>query len=635
MDSQKKKRTLTRSVEKIEKNQQIPIFGTQNDGDSEGLDETSRTFERLVQRSALEEEVLLLQTRLEEELELRSVLESALSNVSGALTSFPHHLPIAAQELLADITVLEVAVLKLKEKSTALQWQVGQERTEREIALLRQGRSGTLMSLQPMIRHQDPGSSGFSPSFSSSPNLKHLTKTQLTDRQGCQAAELTLQQLQIIEKDYEDLKTKYSLSNGHHDDVQHSIQKPFESFFTQSSLLTSAVVAESCEDDPMLLSAETTRTPNQLSEQMVHCMVSIYCHLADLNLASLKVGSSSPSRPSRDGIHSPTSPFGGSHQANSDSLSSISESSLLSFARSPLVDLRNKEEEEVIGTDAMTPDPFKVPDKIPWRMDIGAYGHTFEVPWLSVGKHQLEYAAQALKGFKLLVEQLASVDPSHLSHDEKLAFWINLYNTVMMHGYLAYGIPQSDLKFFSLLQKAAYTVGGHSFNAATIEYCLLKSKSTATRPQIMLLMALHRNKLTEAQMKFGIEQPEPLINFALCCGTRSAPMVRIYTADKVHLQLQDAFHDYIQAAVGMSTKGKLLVPKLLQCYAREFVEDNALLAWICDLLPNSQVAMICEYVQQRHRHHRILGSRNFTIIPFDFTFRYLFPADIARELMSI
>jgi hypothetical protein len=564
-----------------------------------------------------------------------------------------------AQELLADITVLEVAVLKLKEKSTALQWQVGQERTEREIALLRQGRSGTLMSLQPMIRHQDPGSSGFSPSFSSSLNLKHLTKNQLTDRQGCQAAELTLQQLQIIEKDYEDLKTKYSLSNGHHDDVQHSIQKPFESFFTQSSLLTSAVVAESCEDDPMLLSgvtppalitqeaeplhsqmlispsssqeqekhiilpettsgldsslkastpvdhhvkdvpschpsppsplpfsnkehlwnfsdseddpivgnhdqqlsgqqlspvisspryvsaeeekdgwelndlAETTRTPNQLSEQMVHCMVSIYCHLADLNLASLKVGSSSPSRPSRDGIHSPTSPFGGSHQANSDSLSSISESSLLSFARSPLVDLRNKEEEEVIGTDAMTPDPFKVPDKIPWRMDIGAYGHTFEVPWLSVGKHQLEYAAQALKGFTLLVEQLASVDPSHLSHDEKLAFWINLYNTVMMHGYLAYGIPQSDLKFFSLLQKAAYTVGGHSFNAATIEYCLLKSKSTATRPHIMLLMALHRNKLTEAQMKFGIEQPEPLINFALCCGTRSAPMVREnpYTID--------------------------------------------------------------------------------------------------------
>lgn len=46
-------------------------------------------------------QVLLLQTRLEEELELRSVLESALSNVSGALTSFPHHLPIAVRSRIS------------------------------------------------------------------------------------------------------------------------------------------------------------------------------------------------------------------------------------------------------------------------------------------------------------------------------------------------------------------------------------------------------------------------------------------------------------------------------------------------------------------------------------------------------
>jgi hypothetical protein len=46
-------------------------------------------------------QVLLLQTRLEEELELRSVLESALSNVFGALTSFPHHLPIAVRSRIS------------------------------------------------------------------------------------------------------------------------------------------------------------------------------------------------------------------------------------------------------------------------------------------------------------------------------------------------------------------------------------------------------------------------------------------------------------------------------------------------------------------------------------------------------
>lgn len=85
---------------------------------------------------------------------------------------------------------------------------------------------------------------------------------------------------------------------------------------------------------------------------------------------------------------------------------------------------------------------------------------------------------------RTLVEQLAKVNPIHLSNDEKLAFWINLYNAMIMHvssfskpwciwvkfnskkfrlilvcsyqGYLAYGVPKSDLKLFSLMQKVSF-----------------------------------------------------------------------------------------------------------------------------------------------------------------------------------
>ena len=32
-----------------------------------------------------------------------------------------------------------------------------------------------------------------------------------------------------------------------------------------------------------------------------------------------------------------------------------------------------------------------------------------------------------------MVEQLEKVDPSKLKHDEKLAFWINIYNALLMH----------------------------------------------------------------------------------------------------------------------------------------------------------------------------------------------------------
>ncbi len=34
---------------------------------------------------------------------------------------------------------------------------------------------------------------------------------------------------------------------------------------------------------------------------------------------------------------------------------------------------------------------------------------------------------------RLMVEQLEKVDPRQMTHEEKLAFWINIYNALMMH----------------------------------------------------------------------------------------------------------------------------------------------------------------------------------------------------------
>ena len=85
--------------------------------------------------------------------------------------------------------------------------------------------------------------------------------------------------------------------------------------------------------------------------------------------------------------------------------------------------------------------------------------------------------------FRSMVEQLEKVDPGRLKHEEKLAFWINIYNALLMHvmisqpicescklryflcillsyryysamqAYLAYGIPRNNLKRMTLLQR--------------------------------------------------------------------------------------------------------------------------------------------------------------------------------------
>jgi hypothetical protein len=40
-----------------------------------------------------------------------------------------------------------------------------------------------------------------------------------------------------------------------------------------------------------------------------------------------------------------------------------------------------------------------------------------------------------------------------------------------------------------------------------------------------IMTALHRHKVNQELIKYGIEQMEPLVNFALCCGAQSSPMV--------------------------------------------------------------------------------------------------------------
>jgi hypothetical protein len=273
-----------------------------------------------------------------------------------------------------------------------------------------------------------------------------------------------------------------------------------------------AVLHDSAMKLQRQLSSKCFGNPNQLSEDIVRCMKNIFISLSD----SCRESSRTPSTEKQQSGPSPSGNY------SISAFWSLSEpTSISSWVQSPQVDLNYNN--NLLASETVF-DPYKAREKLSWA-DIGSYGAAAEVSWMSVGKKQLEYAAESLRKFRLLIEQLAEVNPIHLGDDAKLAFWINLYNALMMHAYLAYGVPRSDIKLFSLMQKAAYTIGGHSFSAAFIEYVILKMKPPNHRPQMALLLALQKIKVPEEQKKFCIGSPEPLLTFALSCGLYSSPAV--------------------------------------------------------------------------------------------------------------
>lgn len=76
-----------------------------------------------------------------------------------------------------------------------------------------------------------------------------------------------------------------------------------------------------------------------------------------------------------------------------------------------------------------------------------------EISWISTDKNKFSRASYAINNYRVLVEQLEKVNLSRMEMNAQTAFWINIYNSLIMHAYLAYGIPHSSLRRLALFYK--------------------------------------------------------------------------------------------------------------------------------------------------------------------------------------
>ncbi|BBN00291.1 hypothetical protein MPTK1_1g27890 [Marchantia polymorpha subsp. ruderalis] len=352
-------------------------------------------------------------------------------------------------------------------------------------------------------------------------------------------------------------------------------------------------------------------TPNRLSEELVRCMAAIYCKLADPPLSASSA---------------PISPSSCSSSSSGSSMTTTSSSprgfSTDSWAGSP--GWRGADNTSEV---AALVDPFQLKDR---KGDVvGAYSSAVEVPWICVDKDRLTYAARALRNFRSMVEQLEKVDPGLMKHEEKMAFWINVYNALMMHAYLAYGIPRSHLKRLSLVQKASYKVGPHSINAHMIEHCILGCRSRRPTQWLQTFFSTaSKFKSGDERKSYALDKVEPLVCFALCCGGRSDPAIRVYSAKHVRQELECARRDYLQASIGIRSGSRVLLPRILEWYARECsIAHSNLLEWVCQFVSDKQQAAIKKFLSSKSQKN---AANCVEWLPYNSTFRYIFVRDLAR-----
>lgn len=211
-----------------------------------------------------------------------------------------------------------------------------------------------------------------------------------------------------------------------------------------------------------------------------------------------------------------------------------------------------------------------------------------------------------------------------MKHEEKLAFWINVHNALVMHAFLVYGIPQNNLKRVSLLLKAAYNVGGHAISVDMMQRSILGCRLPRPGQWLRLLFSMKTKfKVGDARKAYAIEHPEPLLHFALCSGSHSDPAVRVYTSKRVFEELETAKHEYIQSTFLVHKEQKILLPKIVESFAKDTGLCSAdLMEMIEHFMPDFQ-----RKSNQPFQHKRTWKGIEW--IPHNFTFRYLLSKEVA------
>ncbi|KAF2541649.1 hypothetical protein F2Q68_00028700 [Brassica cretica] len=261
-------------------------------------------------------------------------------------------------------------------------------------------------------------------------------------------------------------------------------------------------------------------------------------------------------------------------------------------------------------------DPYR--NCLEWRArELGAYKNLCSVDASSIDLGRRTNASFLIHRLKFLLNKLSVVNLDGLSHQQKLAFWINTYNSCVMNAFLEHGVPGTPEMVVALMQKATIVVGGHLLNAITIEHFILRlpyhlkftCPKTATHEEM------------RAHSAFGLEWSEPLVTFALACGSWSSPAVRVYTAGNVEEELEAAKRDYLQASVGISKKNRLMLPKVLDWYLLDFAKDlESLLDWVCLQLPDKLREEALKCMERKNKESLM---ELVQVVPYDFSFRLL------------
>lgn len=347
------------------------------------------------------------------------------------------------------------------------------------------------------------------------------------------------------------------------------------------------------EDSVISMGDQVRETANWVSEEMVKCISAIYCQLSETSVIR------SPD------FSSPEVSF----ESSMGGLVGHGESNL--WSPPPRINASFDLDSDVTF------------HSVGYEEFSGLHSQTVEILKICRESDKLREIEPSLQKFRSFVNKLEGLNPCKLKHEEKLAFWINVHNALVMHAFLVHGVPHIKTKRISLLLKAAYNIGGNTISVDMIQNYILGCRLPHPGQWFHRLFSPKKKFRTGAERKsFALDCPEPLSYFALSCGNHSDPPVQVYTPTRVFQDLIAARAEYILNNYTFhKEQNKIILPKILDIYAKD-----------ARMHPADFIEIIEQILPEDHHRNRTRKSckkrGNTAWIPHDFSFRYQLSRDL-------
>lgn len=167
-----------------------------------------------------------------------------------------------------------------------------------------------------------------------------------------------------------------------------------------------------------------------------------------------------------------------------------------------------------------------------------------------------------------------------IGRKEELAFWINLYNSIVVDGIVTLGVKQSVREVPEFFRKAKYAIGSHLFSADDIEHGILRGN---VRPWFLPFRPFGTRDPRRALILTPVD---PRIHFALVCGSRSCAPIEYYDDKRIYDQLDEAAKSFVNSSEVMILpgEGKVLLSEIFRWYENDFGGKSGVTDFIFDYL---------------------------------------------------